>query len=441
MDDPYMDDTSGARSRVGWFRSVVGTTKFETLKKFQYLLIVVVCTVVLVYQTSECVDKYLQKNTGTGDKYVHISKTAFPTMTICPTYAYNLSALGANGVGDGGPLSRTEIQWNANWLPNDTSKTPQEFYDEIVLKAEDVIDFVRIYTEKQIDGKNMLKLNPNDKVCGQEIFIKKQYYYNGDCFALNPPDCVLEAGILEVLFDFLDKTDIFIHHRDQFLSPNSRFEWVFFNLFFQECLTFRSRVDVEKGSFVKIAVNHEVVQLLSEKGNCVDSYEEYETFDGCMYSKLNELMVNAIGCTVPWLPDKSRICTDKARSEVAFDIYQKNRRNQQDVCPVSCLFTNMYFGPPVTGKLEYDDRAWGVFYFRREIKTTNEYFLYSILSMAAEIGAYVGLLLGASLVNMGRINSFLMDMACDKKKKEDNQIRPFSPNVTKPKAKMISVVA
>ena len=33
----------------------------------------------------------------------------------------------------------------------------------------------------------------------------------------------------------------------------------------------------------------------------------------------------------------------------------------------------------------------------RDIKTTTEYFLYSILSMVAEIGGYVGLLLGVSL--------------------------------------------
>ena len=71
----------------------------------------------------------------------------------------------------------------------------------------------------------------------------------------------------------------------------------------------------------------------------------------------------------------------------------------------------MYFGPPVAGPNEPDRAhvAWAVFYFRRDIKTTKEYYLYSLLSMAAEIGGYVGLLLGASLVNIGRINSFLLD--------------------------------
>ena len=60
-------------------------------------------------------------------------------------------------------------------------------------------------------------------------------FYNLD---LNPSDCVIAAGPLEVVFEFYDKTDIFIHHFGQFLSPNSR-----------------SRVDVDKGKFVKIAVS------------------------------------------------------------------------------------------------------------------------------------------------------------------------------------------
>lgn len=47
----------------------------------------------------------------------------------------------------------------------------------------------------------------------------------------------------------------------------------------------------------------------------------------------------------------------------------------------------------------------------RDIKFTNEYYLYSILSMLAEIGGYVGLLLGVSLFNLGHINNVIIDWA------------------------------
>ena len=98
-------------------------------------------------------------------------------------------------------------------------------------------------------------------------------------------------------------------------------------------------------------------------------------------------------------------------------MYQKNRRNQNDICPKSCLFTNLYFGPPVTGNNDpvRKDYAWAVLYFRRDIKTTREYVLYTLLSLAAEMGAFVGLLLGASLVDVGGIINQFFDQFKQKK--------------------------
>ena len=113
-----------------------------------------------------------------------------------------------------------------------------------MISTQDVIKDVTIYIEQPIDGKNILVIGPREKICGQNLFSIKEYYFNGDCFATVLPECVIEAGPLEVVFEFYDKTDIFIHHFGQFLSPNSR-----------------SRVDVDKGKFVKIAVN--ILKLLN----------------------------------------------------------------------------------------------------------------------------------------------------------------------------------
>ena len=51
------------------------------------------------------------------------------------------------------------------------------------------------------------------------------------------------------------------------------------------------------------------------------------------------------GCTVPWLPMKSSICTKAEDRLTAFTLYQDNRRNQHNICMLPCVFTNMYFGP------------------------------------------------------------------------------------------------
>ncbi len=96
----------------------------------------------------------------------------------------------------------------------------------------------------------------------------------------------------------------------------------------------RSRLDVEKGTYVKVAVNHEVVHLLSDASSCVEREEEDPepvsggTFDDCMYDRLREVALEEVGCTVPWLKERGRVCLEEEQRRRAFANYQKNRRNQ-----------------------------------------------------------------------------------------------------------------
>ncbi len=59
-------------------------------------------------------------------------------------------------------------------------------------------------------------------------------------------------------------------------------------------------MDVDLGRFVKLAINHEVVQLLGEgRGStCVNTDQ---SFDNCMYEAIENITMKEVGCTVPWL--------------------------------------------------------------------------------------------------------------------------------------------
>lgn len=149
--------------------------------------------------------------------------------------------------------------------------------------------------------------------------------------------------------------------------------------------------------------------MLSGKHFCFEDAGEGKTFDDCMYQKLGNISIKEVGCTVPWLIDRSMICNQQTKAKKAFEVYQKNRRNQDDICLTPCHFSNMYFSPQVTGDYK-EGLGWAVFYFRRDVKTTREYYLYSFSTMAAEIGAYVGLLLGASLLNLASILHYLIEL-------------------------------
>ena len=59
----------------------------------------------------------------------------------------------------------------------------------------------------------------------------------------------------------------------------------------------------------------------------------------------------------------------------------------------------------------------------RDIKTTTEYFLYSILSMVAEIGGYVGLLLGVSLFKIADVNNVFIDWCVGSEREKEKEAR------------------
>ena len=56
-----------------------------------------------------------------------------------------------------------------------------------------------------------------------------------------------------------------------------------------------------------------------------------------------------------------------------------------------------------------------VFYFRRSVKVTQEFVLYTVLSLVAEVGGYVGLLLGFSVFNIANFFTPIVKKFCGDK--------------------------
>ena len=70
-------------------------------------------------------------------------------MTICPPYPYKLDVLNKYGI-----ATKSDLQFGASWIANDSNVTPQQFYEEFTLNVDEVIEDVDIYAEAVIDGKN-----------------------------------------------------------------------------------------------------------------------------------------------------------------------------------------------------------------------------------------------------------------------------------------------
>ncbi len=189
----------------------------RSFKRFQFSAIFLASLSLLVYQTVQCLSKYLERKTGTTDKYVHISSFPLPELSFCPSLPYKEEVLEESGIGGG----RTDIQLRAKWVP--PSQDPEEFYRRVVFGLEELVASVAVNIETQHEGRNKFVLSPNDTLCGEEaLFTEKPYYFNGDCFAFDAPRCLRDSGILEIVMLFSRSVDIFVHHPGLFLSPNSR---------------------------------------------------------------------------------------------------------------------------------------------------------------------------------------------------------------------------
>ena len=147
-------------------------------------------------------------------------------------------------------------------------------------------------------------------------------------------------------------------------------------------------------------VDFHQLQKETENGTKSCGKEEY---NNCMYSKLAGWMKNETedGCTVPWILDDKKICTKDADINKAFWIYWNRVTNQRKDCLSPCNQLLIDVGSKDIDRkpLNNNQTSQLLLYFPPRVLRSNENYLYTILTLLAEIGGYMGLLLGYSLFN------------------------------------------
>ena len=362
----------------------------EILKLILFFVLGIIGTGTVALKCWDCYIRFQNKLTGTSDLYKHISEVPFPDLTFCPVSGYKENVLRNNGLQNISDYTEESI-WSSS---NGNTESPEELYIESTFSLEEIIGIVEVYLDRYINGSEKVTFDPksNQNPCGEDpknVFLAREYYFNGNCYSIVMPECVHQAGPLEVIVNVKEAVDVFIHHPGQFLSPNSR-----------------SRIRILQNRHVKMALTHETVKLLPDFGTCTNDYPE-GSYDNCIYSQLNNKTLEEIGCSVPWQANKSEICKDLSQAKIARDIYEKNRRNQEDICQDSCQLTNVYLGPTVEELQTSSTKV--IFYFRRDIKLSTEYIVYQELSLLAESGGIVGLILGVSVLHIRYLFYYIID--------------------------------
>ena len=109
-----------------------------------------------------------------------------------------------------------------------------------------------------------------------------------------------------------------------------------------------------------------------------------------------------LGCTTPFGPNKDFICTNQTMGLKALDLYLKTFSNDIDEISGNCLRPCSYHLRKIDNLKTTSELAGPTLLLSTEpqIRVTKEYYLYSGLSLIAEIGGYVGLFLGISVLQV-----------------------------------------
>ena len=125
--------------------------------------------------------------------------------------------------------------------------------------------------------------------------------------------------------------------------------------------------------------------------------------------------MDLIGCSSPFLPFKDHICTDEKSANVANLIFEKAKMVYGGKCLNPCQYlqtlmittlTNQWHNPQ---KLKFNGKnphSKITLVFQPAVKKTTAYHSYGTLSLFAEVGGYLGLLLGYSLYNITELIDF-----------------------------------
>ena len=160
---------------------------------------------------------------------------------------------------------------------------------------------------------------------------------------------------------------------------------------------------VNLGSEIQAQITYHEIELLAKENEDGKLSCEMSQFDTCIHGKLVQMMEENFGCTTPWfVGNNSRICTDPEKVRGSFDIMYTRSTNQMNDCNVPCHRLETFVSGKNTDTAKTENETKINLYFQPSTMISEEHILYTAVSLFAEIGGYMGLLLGYSLLSFAQ---------------------------------------
>lgn len=128
------------------------------------------------------------------------------------------------------------------------------------------------------------------------------------------------------------------------------------------------------------------------------SFDENYSRDKCVNEEVETKSLQEFNCTTPFGPNKAQICQDPEVGAKVNEIYIEKIEKHRHNCLSPCSFLSIMATKTkeIDKKTSYANGQLSI-NFKENIKVNTSYFVYSGLTLIAEIGGYVGLFLGVSI--------------------------------------------
>ena len=225
-----------------------------------------------------------------------------------------------------------------------------------------------------------------------------------------------------ILFSHID-VKLYFHGPDQFLDLSGRMGYF---LYLGEIM--QSQITVTDIEILERDIKEDKDDPNFKKGSKTCSNENY---DDCIYNMLARTMRENTedNCTVPYIRNDSNICTKPKDINTAFWIAWNRVTNQKKDCNIPCHSTTVNLGAKNYQNKTIEKQSYGLLYLYYAPRATKsiEHVLYTVLTLFAEIGGYVGLILGYSLFHVAALISSAIERKV-KRMEEENNIRMSAYN-------------
>ena len=273
-------------------------------------------------------------------------------------------------------------------------------------QPQDFLNIVYYYHMNKVNGTSWTTVDPT---LGDPLLSFTDNERTGRCYTILPTyDMILRKIKKATLWI---KTIAYNHgHHNLSFTPD---------IYFHQPGTFKKGKAYGIQSIVSPDLSHvkQPTYLLEYEVHTKQSYaskppceqnSEYN-YDLCVDLYIEEKAIKKFGCTTPFGPNKDKICTDLKVAMEVFGLYREIWKNQETSCKVPC--TRYTIKPALLKEqpLPWSEQWTDIgaipidILFNEEILTSEEVFLYSTLSLIAEIGGYVGLFLGVSVYQISSL--------------------------------------